>query len=154
MIMGLQVTKQNSLMVAVSAWITSGTTKQTWLKSCSEYMASMKMDVGSRPGASTVRQRGLTSTKCDIFATPSNPYYSGDLTPKIKKFFLSRKRGGNGKFLTKCMNLLDNQSTTTIFYAVDGGRVGQFLAVFVHLSCEAIFCFYFLRGRPKSPLIV
>ena len=154
MIMGLQVTKQNSLMDAASAWITSGTTKQTWLKNCLEYMAFMQTDVDSRPGAFIVRQRGLTSTKCDIFATPSNPYYSGDLTPKIKKFFLSRKRGGNGKFLTKCMNLLDNQSTTTIFYAVDGGRVGQFLAVFVHLACEAIFCFYFLRGRPKSPLIV
>ena len=154
MIMGLQVTKQNSLMDAASAWITSGTIKRTWLKSCLEYMVYMKTDVDSRPGASTVRQRGLTSTKCDIFATPSNPYYSGDLTPKIKKFFLSRKRGGNGKFLTKCMNLLDNQSTTTIFYAVEGGRVGQFLAVFVHLACEAIFCFYFLRGRPKSPLIV
>ena len=154
MTMGLQITKQNSLMVAVSAWITSGTTKLTWLKSCLGYMVSMKMDVGSRHGASIAKQRGLTSTKCDIFATPSNPYYSGDLTPKIKKFFLSRKRGGNGKFLTKCMNLLDNQSTTTIFYAVGGGRVGQFLAVFVHLACEAIFCFYFLRGRPKSPLIV
>ena len=152
--MATLITKQNSLMAVVSAWITSGTTKQTWLKNCLEYMASMKMVVGSRPGASTVRQRGLTSTKCDIFATPTNPYYSGDLTPKIKKFFLSRKRGGNGKFLTKCMNLLDNQSTTTIFYAVDGGRVGQFLAVFVHLACEAIFCFYFLRGRPKTSLIV
>ena len=148
------ITKHNNLMDAANAWITFGTTKLTWLKSCLEYMVSMKMDVGSRPGASTVRQRGLTSTKCDIFATPSNPYYSGDLTPKIKNFFLSRKRGGNGKFLTKCMNLLDNQSTTTIFYAVDGGRVGQFLAVFVHLACEAIFCFLFLRGRPKSPLIV
>ena len=141
-------------MDAASAWITSGTTKQTWLKNCSEYMASMKMGVGSRHGVSTVRQRGLTSTRCDIFATPTNPYYSGDLTPQVKKFFISRKRGGNGKFLTKCMNLLDNQSTTTIFYAVDGGRVGQFLAVFVHLACEAIFCFLFLRGRPKSPLIV
>ena len=152
--MATLITKHNNLMDAVSAWITSGKTKLTWLKSCLEYMVSMKMDVGSRPGASTVRQRGLTSTKCDIFATPSNPYYSGDLTPKIKNFFLSRKRGGNGKFLIKCMNLLDNQSTTTIFYAVDGGRVGQFLAVFVHLACEAIFCFLFLRGRPKSPLIV
>ena len=141
-------------MDAASAWITSGSKKQTWMKSCLEYMAFMKMGVGSRHGASTASQRRSTSTKCDIFATPTNPYYSGDLTPKIKKFFLSRKRGGNGKFLTKCMNLLDNQSTTTIFYAVDGGRVGQFLAVFVHLSCEAIFCFYFLRGRPKSPLIV
>ena len=152
--MATLITKHNNLMDAASAWITSGKTKLTWLKSCLEYMVSMKMDVDSRPGASTVRQRGLTSTKCDIFATPTNPYYSGDLTPQVKKFFISRKRGGNGKFLTKCMNLLDNQSTTTIFYAVDGGRVGQFLAVFVHLACEAIFCFLFLRGRPKSPLIV
>ena len=152
--MATLITKHNNLMDAASAWITSGKTKLTWLKSCLEYTVSMKMDVDSRPGVSIVKQKGLTSTKCDIFATPSNPYYSGDLTPKIKKFFLSRKRGGNGKFLTKCMNLLDNQSTTTIFYAVDGGRVGQFLAVFVHLACEAIFCFYFLRGRPKSPLIV
>ena len=148
------ITKHSSLRVVANAWIIFGKTKQTWLKSCLEYMASMKMDVGSRPGASIAKQKELTSTKCDIFATPTNPYYSGDLTPQVKKFFLSRKRGGNGKFLTKCMNLLDNQSTTTIFYAVDGGRVGQFLAVFVHLSCEAIFCFYFLRGRPKTPLIV
>jgi hypothetical protein len=152
--MDTQTTKQNSLMAVASAWITFGKTKQIWLKSCLEYMAFMKMGVGSRHGASIAKQRGLTSTKCDIFATPTNPYYSGDLTPQVKKFFISRKRGGNGKFLTKCMNLLDNQSTTTIFYAVDGGRVGQFLAVFVHLACEAIFCFLFLRGRPKSPLIV
>ena len=152
--MATLIMKQNNLTDAVSALTTFGTTKLTWLKNCLGYMAFMKMGVDSRPGASTVRQRGLTSTKCDIFATPSNPYYSGDLTPKIKKFFLSRKRGGNGKFLIKCMNLLDNQSTMTIFYAVDGGRVGQFLAVFVHLACEAFFCFYFLRGRPKTSLIV
>jgi hypothetical protein len=152
--MALQLTKQSSLTDVVSALITFGTTKQTWLKSCLEYMASMKTDVGLRHGASTVKQRALTSTKCDIFATPTNPYYSGDLTPYIKIFFLFIKRGGNGKFLTKCMNLLNNQSTMTFFYVVDGGRVGQFLAVFVHLACEAIFCFYFLRGRPKSPLIV
>ena len=141
--MATLITKHSSLMDAASAWITSGKTKLTWLKSCLEYMVSMKMGVGSRHGASTARQRELKSTKCDIFATPSNPYYSGDLTPKIKKFFLSRKRGGNGKFLTKCMNLLDNQSTTKIFYAVDGGRVGQFLAVFVHLACEVFFSFLF-----------
>ena len=147
--MATLITKHNSLKVVASAWITFGKTKQIWLKSSVEYLASMKMGVGSRHGASTAKQRGLTSTKCDIFATPTNPYYSGDLTPQVKKFFISRKRGGNGKFLTKCMNLLDNQSTTTIFYAVDGGRVGQFLAVFVHLACEAIFCFLFLCGSPK-----
>ena len=87
-IMDTRLTKQNSLMDVVSALITFGTTKQTWLKSCLEYMASMKMDVGSRHGASTVKQRALTSTKCDIFATPSNPYYSGDLTPLIFFIFI------------------------------------------------------------------
>ena len=148
------ITKRSSLKVVASAWIIFGKTKQTWMKSCLEYTASMKMVVDSRHGASTVRQRESKSTKCDIFATPSNQYYSGDLTPKIKKFFLSRKIGGNGKFLTKCMNLLDNQSTTTIFKAVSGGRVSQFLAVFVHLACEDFFVKFFLHGRPKSPLIV
>ena len=87
MIMVLQLTKQNSLTDAVSAWITSGTTKLTWLKSCLGYMVSMQMDDDSKPGASTVRQRGLTSTRCDIFATLSS-YYSGDLTQRIFFIFI------------------------------------------------------------------
>ena len=152
--MALQVTKQNSLTDVANAWITFGTTKQIWLKNCLEYMASMKMGVGSRPGASTVRQRGLTSTKCDIFATPISSTISGDLTPQCKIFYNSRNRGGNGRFCIKPLNLLNKQSTVSFFKAVSGGRVGQFLAVFVHLSCEAIFVNNFLRGRPKSPLIV
>ena len=80
---GYTITKQNSLKVVASAWITFGKTKQTWLKSCLEYMASMKMGVDSRPGVSIARQKGLTSTKCDIFATPL--LYSGDLTVMSKK---------------------------------------------------------------------
>ena len=154
MIMDTQTTKQNNLMAVASAWITSGTTKQTWLKNCLEYMASMKMGVDSRPGVSTVRQKGLTSTKCDIFATPNLSTISGDLTPKCQKKNNFRNKGGNGKFLSKLMNLLHNQSTTTIFKAVSGGRVSQFLAVFVHLACEDFFVKFFLHGRPKSPLIV
>ena len=154
MIMDILIMKQNNLMDAASAWIISGTTKQTWLKSCLEYMASMKMDVGSRHGASTVKQRALTSTKCDIFATPTLSTISGDLTPKCQKKNNFRNKGGNGKFLSKFMNLLHNQSTTTVFKAVSGGRVGQFLAVFVHLACEDFFVKFFLHGRPKSPLIV
>ena len=152
--MATLITKHNNLMDVASAWITSGTTKLTWLKSCLEYMVSMKMDVGSRPGASTVRQRGLTSTKCDIFATPNLSTISGDLTPKCQKKNNFRNKGGNGKFLSKLMNLLHNQSTTTVFKAVSSGRVGQFLAVFVHLACEDFFVKNFLHGRPKSPLIV
>ena len=154
MTMATLITKRSSLKVVASAWITSGKTKQTWLKSCLEYMASMKMDVGSRHGASTVKQRALTSTKCDIFATPTLSTISGDLTPKCQKKNNFRNKGGNGKFLSKFMNLLHNQSTTTVFKAVSGGRVGQFLAVFVHLACEDFFVKNFLHGRPKSPLIV
>ncbi len=149
---GTASTTWHHLRVVARAWTMSFGTKQNWLKNCMMFMSKMKKAMILKHGLFIVKVEDCQ--KCDIFATPSNPYYSGDLTPKIKKFFLSRKRGGNGKFLTKCMNLLNNQSTTTIFYAVDGGRVGQFLAVFVHLSCEAIFCFYFLRGRPKTPLIV
>ena len=148
------ITKHNNLMDAANAWITFGKTKLTWLKSCLEYMVSMKMDVDSRPGASTVRQRELKSTKCDIFATPNLSTISGDLTPKCQKKNNFRNKGGNGKFLSKFMNLLHNQSTTTVFKAVSGGRVGQFLAVFVHLACEDFFVKFFLHGRPKSPLIV
>ena len=154
MTMATLITKRSSLKVVASAWITSGKTKQTWLKSCLGYMASMKMDVGSRHGASTVKQRALTSTKCDIFATPTLSTISGDLTPKCQKKNNFRNKGGNGKFLSKFMNLLHNQSTTTVFKAVSGGRVGQFLAVFVHLACEDFFVKFFLHGRPKSPLIV
>jgi len=79
---------------------------------------------------------------------------SGDLTPQCKIFYNSRNRGGNGRIWLKCMNLLNKQSTAKNFKAVDGGRVVQFLAVFEHFSCETIFVNYFLRGRPKSPLIV
>ena len=152
--MATLITNHNSLKVVASDWITFGKTKQTWLKSCLEYMASMKMGVDSRHGASTVKQRALTSTKCDIFATPTLSTISGDLTPKCQKKNNFRNKGGKGKFLSKFMNLLHNQSTTTIFKAVSGGRVSQFLAVFVHLACEDFFVKFFLHGRPKSPLIV
>ena len=152
--MATLITKRSSLKVVASAWIIFGKTKQTWLKSCLEYTASMKMVVDSRHGASTVRQRESKSTKCDIFATPNLSTISGDLTPKCQKKNNFRNKGGNGKFLSKLMNLLHNQSTTTIFKAVSGGRVGQFLAVFVHLACEDFLVKFFLHGRPKSPLIV
>ena len=79
---------------------------------------------------------------------------SGDLTPQCYFFFISRNRGGNGRICNKVLNLLKKHSTTTFFIVVDRGRVGQFLAVFEHLSCEAIFVFNFLHGRPTSPLLV
>ena len=154
MIMDTLTTKPNNSTVVVSALVTSGTTRLLLFRNCSEYMVSTKMDVNSKPGASTVKQRALTSTKCDIFATTTLSTISGDLTPKCQKKNNFRNKGGNGKFLSKLMNLLHNQSTTTIFKAVSGGRVSQFLAVFVHLACEDFFVKFFLHGRPKSPLIV
>jgi hypothetical protein len=115
-------------------------------------MLQMKRAMTSKPGLSIVKAEDCQ--KCDIYATPNSTTISGDLTPQCYFFFISRNRGGNGRNWLKCMNILHKQSTATFFKAVDGGRVVQFLAVFVHLACEAIFVNYFLRGRPKTPLIV
>ena len=41
MTMATLITKHSSLKVVANAWIIFGKTKQTWLKSCLEYMASM-----------------------------------------------------------------------------------------------------------------
>ena len=138
----------------VHAWTMSFGTKQSWSNSCMMFMLRMKKAMISRLGRSIVKIGHLTSKKCDIYATPTASTISRDLTPQCYFFFISRNRGGNGRNWLKCMNILHKQSTATFFKAVDGGRVVQFLAVFVHLACEAIFVNYFLRGRPKTPLIV
>ena len=134
------------------AWTTSFGTKQSWLNNCMMFMSKMKRAPKSKHGLSIAKAEDCQ--RCDIYATPITSTISGDLTPQCKIFYNSRNRGGNGRNWLKCMNILDKQSTTTFFKAVDGGRVVQFLAVFVHLACEAIFVNYFLRGRPKTPLIV
>ena len=136
----------------VRAWTTSFGTKQSWSSSCMMFMLQMKKVMTSKPGLFIVKAEDCQ--KCDIYATPNSTTISGDLTPQCYFFFISRNRGGNGRNWLKCMNILHKQSTATFFKAVDGGRVVQFLAVFVHLACEAIFVNYFLRGRPKTPLIV
>ena len=147
------ITWRHSRAVA-RAWTTSFGIKQSWLNSCMMFMLRMKKAMISRLGLSIVKIGNLTSKKCDIYATLTTSTISGDLTPQCKIFYNSRNRGGNGRNWLKCMNILNKHSTTTFFKAVDGGRVVQFLAVFVHLACEAIFVNYFLRGRPKTPLIV
>ena len=134
------------------AWTTFFGTKQSWLNNCTMFMSRMKKAMTSKPGLSIVKAEDCQ--KCDIYATPSATTISGDLTPQCKIFYNSRNRGGNGRIWLKYMNLLNKQSTAKIFKAVDGGRVVQFLAVFEHFSCEAIFVHNFLRGRPKTPLIV
>ena len=134
------------------AWTTFFGTKQSWLNNCTTFMLQMKRAMTSKPGLFIVKAEDCQ--KCDIYATPNSTTISGDLTPQCYFFFISRNRGGNGRNWLKCMNILHKQSTATFFKAVDGGRVSQFLAVFVHLACEAIFVNYFLRGRPKTPLIV
>ena len=134
------------------AWTTSFGTKQSWLSNCMMFMSLMKRAMTSKHGLFIVKAEDCQ--KCDIYATPNTATISGDLTPQCYFFFISRNRGGNGRNWLKCMNLLHKQSTTAFFKAVDGGRVGQFLAVFQYLACEAFFVNFFLRGRPKSPLIV
>ena len=145
------ITWRHSRAVA-RAWTTSFGTKQSWLNNCTTFMLQMKRAMTSKPGLFIVKAEDCQ--KCDIYATPNSTTISGDLTPQCYFFLISRNRGGNGRNWLKCMNILHQQSTATFFKAVDGGRVVQFLAVFVHLACEAIFVNYFLRGRPKSPLIV
>ena len=141
---GIASTTWHHSRAGARAWTTSFGTKQSWLQ--------MKKVMTSKPGLFIVKAEDCQ--KCDIYATPNSTTISGDLTPQCYFFFISRNRGGNGRNWLKCMNILHKQSTATFFKAVDGGRVSQFLAVFVHLACEAIFVNYFLRGRPKTPLIV
>ena len=140
------------LQVGARAWTMSFGTKQSWSNSCMMFMLRMKKAMTSKPGLFIVKAEDCQ--KCDIYATPSATTISGDLTPQCKIFYNSRNRGGNGRIWLKCMNLFNKQSTAKNFKAVDGGRVVQFLAVFEHFSCEAIFVHNFLRGRPKTPLIV
>ena len=140
-----QNTTWHSLPANNSVWTTCFGIRQTWSSSCMTCIQSMKRAIRLKLGLSIVRIGH--SQKCDTTI-------SGDLTPQCKIFYNSRNRGGNGRFCIKPLNLLNKQSTVSFFKAVSGGRVGQFLAVFVHLSCEAIFVNNFLRGRPKSPLIV
>ena len=147
-----QNTTWHSSPVGSSVWTTCSGIRQTWSSSCMTCIQSMKRATRLRLGLSIAKTE--YSQKCAIFATHSATTISGDLTPQCKIFYNSRNRGGNGRFCIKLLNLLNKQSTVSFFKAGSGGRVGQFLAVFVHLSCEAIFCFNFLRGRPKSPLIV
>ena len=147
------ITWRRSRAVA-RAWTMSFGTKQSWLNNCMMFMLRMKKAMISRPGLSIVKVETLISKKCDIYATPSATTISGDLTPQCKIFYNSRNRGGNGRIWLKCMNLFNKQSTAKNFKAVDGGRVVQFLAVFEHFSCETFLLHLFLRGRPKSPLIV
>ena len=137
---------------AERAWIMFFGIKQSWLNNCTMFMLQMKRAMISKPGLFIVKAEDCQ--KCDIYATPSATTISGDLTPQCKIFYNSRNRGGNGRIWLKCMNLFNKQSTAKNFKAVDGGRVVQFLAVFEHFSCETFLLHLFLRGRPKSPLIV
>ena len=149
---GIASTTWHHLRAVERAWTMSFGTKQSGLSNCMTYILKMKKAMTLKHGLFIVKAEDCQ--KCDIYATPSATTISGDLTPQCKIFYNSRNRGGNGRFCIKPLNLLNKQSTVSFFKAVSGGRVGQFLAVFVHLACEAIFVNYFLRGRPKTPLIV
>ena len=140
-----QNTTWHSLPVENSVWTTCSGIGQTWSSSCMTCIQSMKRVIRSKLGLSIAKTEYFQ--KCDTTI-------SGDLTPQCKIFYKFRNRGGNGRNWLKYMNLLHKQSTTAFFKAVDGGRVVQFFPVFQYLACEANLFLIFLRGRPKSPLIV
>jgi hypothetical protein len=81
---------------AERAWIMSFGTKQSWSNSCMMFMLRMKKAMTSKHGLSIVKAEDCQ--KCDIYATPNTATISGDLTPQCYFFFISRNRGGNGKF--------------------------------------------------------
>ena len=139
MSLGTASTTWHHLRAGAHAWTMFFGTKQNWVKNCMMFMSRMKKAMILKHGRFSVRAEDCQ--KCDIYATPL--LYSGDLTPQCYFFFISRNRGGNGRNWLKCMNILHKQSTATFFKAVDGGRVVQFLAVFEHFSCEAIFVHIF-----------
>ena len=140
-----QNTTWHSSPVGSSVWTTCSGIRQTWSSSCMTYIQSMKMAIRS--------ELGLSIAKTE-YSQKFDTTISGDLTPQCKIFYNSRNRGGNGRFCIKLLNLLNKQSTVSFFKAVDGGRVVQFFPVFQYLACEANLFLIFLRGRPKSPLIV
>ena len=146
--------EHSNLKLEASAMNTCGRTKQIWSWTCLKHIYRMKMAMILRLGHSFAKIGTYLSKKCDIYATLYHSTYSGDLTPQCKIFYISRNKGGNGKFYTKCMYLLDKHSTTTKNIMVDHGRVGQFFPVFTHLARETFFSLFFWSGRPKSPLIV
>ena len=133
----------------VHAWTTSFGTKQSWSNSCMMFMLQMKKAMILRLGLSIVKVETLISKKCDIYATPSDSTISGDLTPKCKIFYSFRNRGGNGRIWLKFMNLFNKQSTAKNFKAVDGGRVGQFLAVLNTSRARHFSFMFFYAVDPK-----
>jgi hypothetical protein len=126
---------------AERAWTMSFGTKQSWLSSCMMFMLQMKRAMISKLGLFIVKAEDCQ--KCDIYATPTTSTYSGDLTPQCKKIYNSRNRGGNGKFYTKCMYLLNNHSTKAKNIMVDHGRVGQFFPVFHTWRARQILVYFF-----------
>ena len=126
---------------AERAWTMSFGTKQSWLSNCMTYMSKMKKAMTSKHGLFIVKAEDCQ--KCDIYATPSATTISGDLTPQCKIFYISRNKGGNGTFYTKCMYLLDKHSTTTKNIMVDHGRVGQFFPVFHTWRARQILVYFF-----------
>ena len=78
------------------AWIMFFGIKQSWLSNCMTFMSKMKKAMTLKPGLSIVKAEDCQ--KCDIYATPSATTISGDLTPQCKIFYISRNKGGNGKF--------------------------------------------------------
>ena len=118
----------------VHAWTTSFGTKQSWSNSCMMFMLRMKKAMISRPGLSIVKTGHLTSTKCDIYATPADYKWRFDplVSKKINKFSKIYRHFGTFSELNSIIKGISDASREFLL-ALTGTNI-QFLAVLVHLA--------------------
>ena len=122
------------LQVKARAWTMSFGTKQSWSNSCMMFMLQMKKAMISRPGLSIVKTGHLTSTKCDIYATPADYKWRFDplVSKKINKFSKIYRHFGTFSELNSIIKGISDASRGFLL-ALTGTNI-QFLAVLVHLA--------------------
>ena len=116
------------------AWTMSFGTKQSWLSSCMMSMLRMKKAMTLKPGLSIVKTGHLTSTKCDIYATPADYKWRFDplVSKKINKFSKIYRHFGTFSELNSIIKGISDASREFLL-ALTGTNI-QFLAVLVHLA--------------------
>ena len=127
------ITWRHSRAVA-RAWTTSFGIKQSWLNNCMMFMLQMKRAMISRLGHSIVKTGHLTSTKCDIYATPADYKWRFDplVSKKINKFSKIYRHFGTFSELNSIIKGISDASRGFLL-ALTGTNI-QFLAVLVHLA--------------------
>ena len=109
-------------------------TKLSWLSNCMMFMLQMKSAMILRLGRSIVKTGHLTSTKCDIYATPADYKWRFDplVSKKINKFSKIYRHFGTFSELNSIIKGISDASREFLL-ALTGTNI-QFLAVLVHLA--------------------